>query len=98
MTGEGPVAGWRRLRVRMAVLAGLMLALAAGGAARGAVQLAQIGRFDDPVDVTAPEGDTARVFVVQRGGVIKVVNAGRISTYLDLTSKVISSGQEQGLF
>jgi glucose/arabinose dehydrogenase len=66
-------------------------------AARG-VRLLGLGRFDAPVYVTAPPGDTRRVFVVEQGGTIRVVRAGkRLSRpFLDLRSKVTSGG-EQGL-
>jgi glucose/arabinose dehydrogenase len=62
------------------------------------VKLLRVGRFDSPVYVTAPPGDTRRVFVVEQGGTIRVVRAGkRLSRpFLDLRSKVISGG-EQGL-
>jgi glucose/arabinose dehydrogenase len=66
-------------------------------AARG-VRLLSIGRFDSPVYVTAPPGDTRRIFVVEQGGTIRVVRGGkRLSRpFLDLRAKVTSGG-EQGL-
>ena len=62
------------------------------------VKLLAVGRFDMPVYVTAPPGDTRRIFVVEQGGTIRVVRAGeRISRpFLDLRSKVTAGG-EQGL-
>jgi glucose/arabinose dehydrogenase len=71
---------------------------AAGAAPAGAqVSLLQIGSFDQPTYVTAPPGDVDRVLVVQKGGKIALVKGGATTTFLDLTSKVKSSGQEQGL-
>jgi glucose/arabinose dehydrogenase len=62
------------------------------------VKLVGVGRFEAPVYVTAPPGDTRRIFVVEQGGAIRVVRAGkRISRpFLDLRAKVIAGG-EQGL-
>ena len=67
---------------------------AAGGAA---VSLLQVGTFAQPVYVTAPAGDASRLFVVQKMGKIVVVRDGVSSTFLDITSRVRSSGYEQGL-
>ena len=69
----------------------------AGGCSDG-VKLVSVGRFDTPVYVTAPPGDTRRIFVVEQGGTIRVVRGGkRVSRpFLDLRSKVIAGG-EQGL-
>jgi glucose/arabinose dehydrogenase len=72
-------------------------ATAARPAASG-VKLVGVGRFDAPVYVTAPPGDTKRIFVVEQGGTVRVVRAGkRVSRpFLDLRSKVTAGG-EQGL-
>jgi glucose/arabinose dehydrogenase len=71
---------------------------AARPAAADGVKLVGVGRFDTPVFVTAPPGDTRRIFVVEQSGAIRVVRAGkRLSRpFLDLRSKVIAGG-EQGL-
>ena len=62
------------------------------------VRLVDVGRFDQPVYVTAPPGDTRRIFVVEQGGTIRIVRGGkRLSRpFLDLRSRVVSGG-EQGL-
>ncbi|HVF79595.1 MAG TPA: PQQ-dependent sugar dehydrogenase [Solirubrobacteraceae bacterium] len=67
-------------------------------AAANGVKLIGVGRFDAPVYVTAPPGDTRRIFVVEQGGTIRVVRGGkRVSRpFLDLRSKVTAGG-EQGL-
>lgn len=55
--------------------------------------------LNSPLFVTAPPGDTSRLFVVERAGVIKVVNRATnapIGTFLDISGLVLSGG-EQGL-
>jgi glucose/arabinose dehydrogenase len=54
--------------------------------------------FDQPVYVTAPPGDTTRLFVVQKTGAIRVVRDGVLlpKPLLDI-SGLVSSGGEQGL-
>ncbi|MDK2744791.1 MAG: PQQ-dependent sugar dehydrogenase [Nitrospira sp.] len=56
------------------------------------------GNLSSPVFVTTPPGDTDRLFVVEQGGTIKVLDraAGTVlATYLSLTG--ITSGGERGL-
>jgi glucose/arabinose dehydrogenase len=54
--------------------------------------------FDRPVYVTAPQGDTARLFVVEKSGRIVIVKNGALlpTPFLDISGKV-SKGGEQGL-
>ena len=61
--------------------------------------LEEVGVFDQPLDLAAPAGDLKRVFVVERRGVIRIVQEGMtLSTpFLDISWKV-SSGGERGLF
>src|SRR3954451_21188284 len=56
------------------------------------------GGLDQPIFVTSAPG-TARLFVVERQGRIRTYANGHISrtTYLDLRSKVNSSGGEEGM-
>jgi glucose/arabinose dehydrogenase len=92
-------------RARRRVVAGVVVVLALAGGGLGsvagpagaAVSLVQVGSFAQPVYVTAPADDAARIFVVERAGRIAVVENGVASTFLDLTSRVKSSGGEQGL-
>src|SRR5688572_20789822 len=67
-------------------------------AASSSVRLAAVGTFDTPVYVTAPPGDRRRIFVVEQGGRIRVVRAGKRQSrpFLDISSNVIAGG-EQGL-
>jgi glucose/arabinose dehydrogenase len=66
--------------------------------ASAGTRLKRIGSFDQPVHVTAPPRDRKRVFVVEKGGTIRVIrNGNRLATpFLDLRAKV-STGGEQGL-
>ena len=54
--------------------------------------------FDQPLYVTAPPGDTTRLFVVEKTGVIRVVKNGSLlpAPFLDI-SGLVSGGGEQGL-
>jgi len=52
-----------------------------------------------PLFLTAPPGDTARLFVVEQGGTIRIVDRATnvlIGTFLDVTS-LVSTGGERGL-
>ena len=84
-------------RVRRAlVLAIAMLVVVPGAAHAATVTLAKVGNFASPVYVTAPLGDTSRLFVVQQSGTVALLKDGATSTFLDITSKVASGG-ERGL-
>jgi glucose/arabinose dehydrogenase len=84
-----------RATAALAVLLGLM---AVPGVAAAAVDLVQIGDFASPTFVTAPPGDTSRVFVVERGGRVRIVKDGAIlqTPFLDLGSAT-SIESERGL-
>ena len=83
--------------VRRALVLAIAAVVVAPGAARAAtVTLAKLGDFSAPIYVTAPLGDTSRVFVVEQAGTIKVVKGGVTSTFLDITGNVASGG-ERGL-
>ena len=64
----------------------------------GGVTLKRIGTFSDPVYATAPPQDRNRLFIVQRGGKIRVIRKGKLlsRSFLNLTSRVMAGG-EQGL-
>lgn len=51
-----------------------------------------------PLYLTAPAGDTARLFVVEKGGAIRIVKGGVLlaTPFLDLAGQVVT-GTEQGL-
>jgi glucose/arabinose dehydrogenase len=88
---------------RLALLVALLVVAGCGGGentseASGAVRLQKVGSFDAPVYVTAPPGDKARIFVVEQGGKIRVVKAGKKlkTPFLDVSGQ-ITSGGERGL-
>jgi glucose/arabinose dehydrogenase len=55
--------------------------------------------FIRPVFVTAPTGDTQRLFVVEKRGLVKIIVSGSVLArpYLDIRSLVNSADTEQGL-
>src|SRR3954467_350795 len=54
--------------------------------------------FSSPVQVTAPPGSRGVVYVVEQGGLVRVVKAGKVQAkpFLDVRSRV-QAGGEQGL-
>jgi glucose/arabinose dehydrogenase len=99
-----------RLRSSVAVLAlaGAVVACGAAdsdgtprsprAAAARAARLVPIGRFDEPLYVTAAPGDRHRIFVVGQRGMVWVVRDGRPvrRPFLDIRSQVLAGG-ERGL-
>ena len=53
--------------------------------------------YSSPTFVTGPAGDQHRIFVVQQGGVIRVVDDGALQTQPFLTVPNVASGGERGL-
>ncbi|MGZ8632420.1 MAG: PQQ-dependent sugar dehydrogenase, partial [Solirubrobacteraceae bacterium] len=83
--------------MRRVIFLTIAVVIVVPGAAHAAtVTLAKVGNFASPVYVTAPLGDTSRVFVVQQSGAVALVKGGATSTFLDITTKV-QSGDERGL-
>lgn len=79
--------------------AAVILTLVAGASpAAAATGLHRVGTFEQPVWVTAPPGDTHRLFVVEKTGRIVVVKNGRTLArpFLSLRGRV-ALGSEQGL-
>jgi glucose/arabinose dehydrogenase len=77
------------------LLAGLVFTSPASAPA--AVRLVRVGTFAAPVFVTAPPGDVHRIFVVERGGTIRVVRDGvRLpAPFLDV--RPVSTNGDRGL-
>jgi glucose/arabinose dehydrogenase len=71
---------------------------ATAAAAAAGVELKRVGRFSSPIYVTAPRGDGKRLFVVERGGRIRLLVNGkrRSRPFLDISSGV-GRGGERGL-
>ena len=85
-----------KARVRIALLAGCLLALLLAPSRAGAVSLQSIGpTFDQPIFATAPPGDP-RLFVVERPGFIQVLHDGTVSQFLDIHDRTTNDG-ERGL-
>ena len=64
----------------------------------GEPSLLLLGTFANPVYITTPSGDSARLFVVEQGGTIRVLHhdTTRARPFLNITSSVLSGG-ERGL-
>jgi glucose/arabinose dehydrogenase len=92
------------LKLRLLAIALVIAGCGSGGSeatitpAEGAVRLQKVGSFDSPVFVTAPPGDKSRVFVVEKGGTVRVIRNGKKLSrpFLDVRDKV-TTGSEQGL-
>jgi glucose/arabinose dehydrogenase len=69
------------------------------GDGNGGVTLTKLGDFSEPLYVTQPRGDSANLFVVQRGGQIRVIHNGKVLSqpFLDVGNLITTAGQEQGL-
>jgi hypothetical protein len=54
--------------------------------------------LSQPVDLTAPPGDTTRIFIVEKTGRIRIIKNGQLLArpFLDISS-LVSGGSEQGL-
>src|SRR5687768_308072 len=87
---------WARTLI-VAGLATLSAALPAS-VANGAVRATQIASFETPVYVTAPPEDPHRLFVVEKGGTLRVVRDGvkLPDPFIDITPLVQSNDAEQG--
>src|SRR4051794_11766986 len=87
------------LRLPAMLVAALAAVVFYAAPASAALHLSSIGDFTSPVYVTAPPGDPHRVFVVERAGRIIEVRDGvkQDPAFLDISSRVRSTGGEQGL-
>jgi glucose/arabinose dehydrogenase len=79
-----------------AALALLLLLLPAS--AHG-LTLEPVGAFSAPIDVVAPPGDTSRLFVVERGGTVRVIRDGATlgTPFLEIPPSELSTDGERGL-
>src|SRR5215212_5010067 len=84
------------MRVALVAVA-LALALPAGAAA-AELELVEVGRFSEPVALAAPAGDTARLFVVERRAIVRLVKDGAVLPvpFADL-SRYVRVSDEEGL-
>src|SRR5690242_19999414 len=88
----------------LALVVGLAAIAPIGGAGArvaepDALLLTPVGTFELPTYVTSPPGDQDRLFVVQKGGVIRLVLDGVIqpTPFLDIHTLVDSAPEERGL-
>jgi glucose/arabinose dehydrogenase len=58
------------------------------------VRLLRVGTFDQPTYLASPPGDRARRFVTEREGRILLLRKGRKTTFLDISSRVRTDGEE----
>jgi glucose/arabinose dehydrogenase len=79
-------------QLRACAACGLVLVALPALALQGKVVVTGLNQ---PLFVTAPPGDH-RLFVVEKGGVIRVGKGGRIKTFLDISQRVAQDG-ERGL-
>jgi Glucose / Sorbosone dehydrogenase len=85
------------VRVLRWAIAVVLLLSPAGAASARAASLQSIGSFDQPIYVTSDPGNPNRLFVVERGGKIELVQGGSAGTFADLTSVVDCCDGERGL-
>ena len=74
----------------------MLLAAMIWAAGAQALTLQQIGSFDEPIYVTSDPGNPERLFVVERGGSIVLVQNGESKPFADI-SPLVSGGSERGL-
>ena len=79
------------MRTWIALVAGCMAGLFSMTQGAGAVSLQSVGNFIEPVYMTSPPGDP-RLFVVERGGRIQVVQDGTTSQFLDIHDRTTTVG------
>ena len=79
-------------------LAALALMLLLPASAHG-LTLEPVGTFVAPIDVVAPPGDTSRLFVVERGGTVRVIRDGAPlgTPFLTIPPSELSTDGERGL-
>jgi glucose/arabinose dehydrogenase len=65
----------------------------------GHIRLVRVGRFDQPLTVTAARGDRSRLYVAEKPGRVQLLVNGHEQSrpFLDISAAVNSSGGEQGL-
>jgi glucose/arabinose dehydrogenase len=77
---------------KIALSLGLLLALATGSA--GAASLEPIGSgFESPIFVTSDPSDPDRIFVVERGGAIQLLENGELKPFANLSDPVSTAGE-----
>ena len=76
-SADNGVGNGREMRIKSAIaIAGALAALTVAAAPAGAATLQPVGQFSSPVYVTSDPNDAARLFVVERGGAIRLIADG----------------------
>jgi glucose/arabinose dehydrogenase len=86
---------WRAVGLAL-VLAGLLLPYRPAAAVDHAITLVKVQEgFSTPVYVTSANDGSGRLFVVEKGGLIKIINNGTVlpTPFLDLTDRVGNTGE-----
>lgn len=78
-------------------MAGAILSLSLMATSAHALGVQQIGSFEEPTYVTSDPGNPERLFVVERGGTVVVVQNGELKTFADISGVVSCCGGERGL-
>jgi glucose/arabinose dehydrogenase len=88
-----------RVNLRLTAVLAVLVAAVLAPSAHAAVSLVSDGTFSNPIYATAPRADATSLYVVQRGGQIRIVRNGATlaQPFLDLTPEVDSSVGESGL-
>ncbi len=66
-----------------------------------AIDLVKVGDgFVDPMNVVSPPGESDRLFVIERWGVVRIIQDGEVldEPFLDLRNDVVTAFLEQGLY
>lgn len=80
------------------LMAGVLLSLSVAAGTAHALTLQQIGGgFEQPIYVTSDPGNPERLFVVERGGTIVLVENGEVKPFADIRSAVSCCEGERGL-
>ncbi len=93
--GGSKMFGGMRVRMRIALIAGCLIAALSTAVRAEAVGLQPVGTFSAPVFATSPPGDP-RLFVVERGGTIQALHDGTRTQFLDISGLTTTDG-ERGL-
>ncbi|HET9152966.1 MAG TPA: PQQ-dependent sugar dehydrogenase [Solirubrobacterales bacterium] len=86
------------LRVLLKVTAGAILSLSVATGTAHALSLQQIGGgFERPIYITSDPGNPERLFVVEREGIVDLVQNGEVTPFADIRPVVSCCEGERGL-
>jgi hypothetical protein len=86
------------VRVLLKVMAGAIVSLSMAAGTAHALTLQQIGSgFEQPIYVTSDPGNPERLFVVEREGIVELVQNGEVKPFADIRSAVSCCEGERGL-